>query len=141
MGVKGFVEGGIASIVAGCSTHPLDLIKVRMQLHGENHIKNPTPQFHYLRSAFAFNATGAAVENAVHFPPLPPRVAPISVGMKIFQTEGVAALFSGISATVLRRTLLHHQDGALRSVETKMDRPDLGQLPARAENCSWLDSR
>ena len=35
MGVKGFVEGGIASIVAGCSTHPLDLIKVRMQLQGE----------------------------------------------------------------------------------------------------------
>ncbi|GJN03803.1 hypothetical protein PR202_ga21283 [Eleusine coracana subsp. coracana] len=36
MGVKGFVEGGIASIVAGCSTHPLDLIKVRMQLQGES---------------------------------------------------------------------------------------------------------
>nr|BAD09011.1 unknown protein [Oryza sativa Japonica Group]BAD09745.1 unknown protein [Oryza sativa Japonica Group] len=35
MGFKGFVEGGIASIVAGCSTHPLDLIKVRMQLQGE----------------------------------------------------------------------------------------------------------
>ncbi|GKC58995.1 mitochondrial dicarboxylate carrier, partial [Tanacetum coccineum] len=32
MGAKGFVEGGVASIVAGCSTHPLDLIKVRMQL-------------------------------------------------------------------------------------------------------------
>ncbi|MCI78298.1 dicarboxylate carrier 2, partial [Trifolium medium] len=27
MGVKGFVEGGIASVIAGCSTHPLDLIK------------------------------------------------------------------------------------------------------------------
>ncbi|CAN1340899.1 Mitochondrial uncoupling protein 5 [Linum perenne] len=27
MGVKGFLEGGIASIIAGCSTHPLDLIK------------------------------------------------------------------------------------------------------------------
>nr|GMC62376.1 mitochondrial uncoupling protein 5-like [Ipomoea batatas] len=46
MGLKGFVEGGIASIVAGCSTHPLDLIK-----------------------------------------------------------EGMAALFSGVSATVLRQTL------------------------------------
>lgn len=37
MGFKGFVEGGIASIVAGCSTHPLDLIKVRMQP------RRPTP--------------------------------------------------------------------------------------------------
>ncbi|URE16693.1 Mitochondrial 2-oxoglutarate malate carrier [Musa troglodytarum] len=35
MGLKGFLEGGIASIVAGCSTHPLDLVKVRMQLQGE----------------------------------------------------------------------------------------------------------
>ncbi|XLS75172.1 hypothetical protein HN51_032037 [Arachis hypogaea] len=39
MGVKGFVEGDIASNVAGCSTHLLDLIKVHMQLKGES---NPT---------------------------------------------------------------------------------------------------
>ncbi|KAJ8773325.1 hypothetical protein K2173_028502 [Erythroxylum novogranatense] len=65
MGVKSFVEGGIASIVAGCSTHPLDLIKVRMQL----------------------------------------QVGPVAVGMRIVQSEGVAALFSGVSATVLRQTL------------------------------------
>ncbi|KAB2074905.1 hypothetical protein ERO13_A07G167600v2 [Gossypium hirsutum] len=36
MGLKGFIEGGIASIVAGASTHPLDLIKVCMQLQGES---------------------------------------------------------------------------------------------------------
>ncbi|KAJ0035905.1 hypothetical protein Pint_25398 [Pistacia integerrima] len=35
MGVKGFVEGNITSIVVGCSTHPLDLLKVCMQLQGE----------------------------------------------------------------------------------------------------------
>ena len=29
---KGFVEGGLASVVAGTVTHPLDLIKVRMQV-------------------------------------------------------------------------------------------------------------
>ncbi|KAK9270213.1 hypothetical protein L1049_025789 [Liquidambar formosana] len=34
MGVKGFVEGGIASIVAGCSTHPLDLIKAHFHIPG-----------------------------------------------------------------------------------------------------------
>jgi solute carrier family 25 oxoglutarate transporter 11 len=35
----------------------------------------------------------------------PPRVGPISIGAKIVQTEGLAALFSGVSATVLRQTL------------------------------------
>ncbi|OVA11460.1 hypothetical protein BVC80_8577g9 [Macleaya cordata] len=38
MGVKGFVEGGIASIIAGCPTH--NLLKVKMQLHGETQILN-----------------------------------------------------------------------------------------------------
>lgn len=33
--VKGFLEGGIAAIVAGVSTHPLDLIKVRMQVSSD----------------------------------------------------------------------------------------------------------
>lgn len=42
MGIAGFVEEGVASIVAGCSTHPLDLIKVRMQIQGEKgHLQNP----------------------------------------------------------------------------------------------------
>lgn len=30
--VKGFMEGGVAALVAGVCTHPLDLIKVRMQV-------------------------------------------------------------------------------------------------------------
>jgi solute carrier family 25 oxoglutarate transporter 11 len=96
MGVKGFVEGGVASIVAGVSTHPLDLIKVRMQLQGE--IPAP-PQF---RPALAFHGNGGSIHIPTH---QPPRVGPISVGLKIFQTEGVAALFTGVSATVLRQTL------------------------------------
>ncbi|KAM0011063.1 putative mitochondrial carrier domain superfamily [Helianthus debilis subsp. tardiflorus] len=107
MGAKGFVEGGIASIVAGCSTHPLDLIKVRMQLQGESApavpVSNPS-----LRPAFAYNG---GVGSTVAMPHAPSQVAsvaksgPVSVGLKIYQTEGVSALFSGISATVLRQTL------------------------------------
>ncbi|KAK9112874.1 hypothetical protein Scep_020393 [Stephania cephalantha] len=104
MGVKGFVEGGIASIIAGCSTHPLDLIKVRMQLQGENNPKIPL-HHHHLRPAYAFDAAAAAAPK-IQVPPAPPaRAGPISVGMKIVQTEGVPALFSGVSATVLRQTL------------------------------------
>lgn len=106
MGVKGFVEGGIASIVAGCSTHPLDLIKVRMQLQGENHAPKPTPAVQNVRPALAFHNTSVA--GSIRVPPPPPtaaRVGPVTVGVRILQQEGVAALFSGISATILRQTL------------------------------------
>ncbi|KAE8706947.1 Mitochondrial uncoupling protein 6 [Hibiscus syriacus] len=99
-GAKGFIEGGIASIVAGCSTHPLDLIKVRMQLQGETQIPNATVQS--VRPSLAFQSTNAA-STAVHM--RPSRVGPIATGIRIFKTEGVAALFSGVSATMLRQTL------------------------------------
>ncbi|KAK7252427.1 hypothetical protein RIF29_36353 [Crotalaria pallida] len=102
MGLKGFAEGGIASIVAGCSTHPLDLIKVRMQLQGE-----PQPlAVHNLRPALAFqNGTSIHVAPSPQPPKIQPRVGPIAVGVRLVQQEGVAALFSGVSATVLRQTL------------------------------------
>ncbi|KAG5050778.1 Mitochondrial uncoupling protein 5 [Glycine soja] len=99
MGVKGFVEGGIASIIAGCSTHPLDLIKVRMQLQGENNLPKPVQN---LRPALAFQ-TGSTVHVAAAIPQT--RVGPIAVGVRLVQQEGLAALFSGVSATVLRQTL------------------------------------
>lgn len=95
MGVKGFVEGGIASIVAGCTTHPLDLIKVRMQLQGES-----TQVPSQIRPALAFQT---ASQGTIHVPP--PRIGPVAVGIRIVQQDGVAALFSGVSATVLRQTL------------------------------------
>ncbi|XVE93191.1 hypothetical protein REPUB_Repub01dG0168900 [Reevesia pubescens] len=102
MGLKGFVEGGIASIVAGASTHPLDLIKVRMQLQGESHLPNPSLQVY--RPALAMNS--AAVGNvSISQVVSQPRVGPISIGVRIIQSEGVAALFSGVSATILRQTL------------------------------------
>ncbi|KAG0480093.1 hypothetical protein HPP92_010691 [Vanilla planifolia] len=98
MGLKGFVEGGIASIVAGSSTHPLDLIKVRMQLQGET--VAPVPA---LRPAFVY--PGSATVTIAH-PTLPVRrPGPIAVGRQILLTEGPAALFSGVSATILRQTL------------------------------------
>ncbi|KAK7361376.1 hypothetical protein VNO77_03432 [Canavalia gladiata] len=93
MGIKGFVEGGISSVIAGCSTHPLDLIKVRMQLQGEIQASNIGP-------TLAFNP------GSVHAPPHPAaKPGPIAVGVKLVQQEGVAALFSGVSATILRQLL------------------------------------
>ncbi|KAJ4845926.1 Mitochondrial uncoupling protein 5 [Turnera subulata] len=123
MGLKGFVEGGIASIVAGCSTHPLDLIKVRMQLQGES-LPNPNP---HLRPAFAYNSSGAAIHMP---PPPPPRVGPISVGARIVQSEGLPALFSGVSATVLRQTLYSTTRMGLYDVlKKKWTNPETGNMP------------
>ena len=103
MGVKGFVEGGIASIVAGCSTHPLDLIKVRMQLQGESSAAAAAPQ-PALRPALAFQA-GAHTVTLPHAPASVPKPGPIGICTQILRAEGAAGLFSGISATMLRQTL------------------------------------
>ncbi|XP_058097014.1 mitochondrial uncoupling protein 5-like [Magnolia sinica] len=104
MGVKGFVEGGLASIVAGCSTHPLDLIKVRLQLHGE--------------------AQTATIASS------PARVGPISVGARIVRTEGLPALFSGISATVLRQTLYSTtRMGLYEILKSRWSDPDSATIP------------
>jgi solute carrier family 25 oxoglutarate transporter 11 len=90
---KGFVEGGAASMVAGFATHPLDLIKVRMQLQGE--AAAPAP-----RLAFALDGRhGAAGSVAV------PRPGPLGVGLNVARSEGVQALYSGVSATLLRQCL------------------------------------
>ncbi|KAL7143911.1 hypothetical protein ABFS83_08G223100 [Erythranthe nasuta] len=126
MGLKGFAEGGIASIVAGCSTHPLDLIKVRMQLQGES---SAAVQPAALRPALAFQTTAAA--NHIHnFPTPPPRVGPVSVGLRIIQQDGAGALFSGISATVLRQTLYSTtRMGLYEVLKTKWTDPETKTMP------------
>ncbi|CAH9070210.1 unnamed protein product [Cuscuta epithymum] len=124
MGIKGFVEGGIASIVAGCSTHPMDLIKVRMQLQGE-----PAPVVQNLRPALAFPSS-AAHSGHIHLPSPPPRVGPVAVGVRIVQQEGVAALFSGVSATVLRQTLYSTtRMGLYDMLKRKWSDPNTNNIP------------
>ncbi|RDX74184.1 Mitochondrial uncoupling protein 5, partial [Mucuna pruriens] len=124
MGLKGFAEGGIASIIAGCSTHPLDLIKVRMQLQGETSLPKPV---HTLRPALAFQ-NGSTVHVAATLQQ--PRVGPIAVGIRLVQQEGLAALFSGVSATVLRQTLYSTTRMGLYDVlKTKWSDPAAGTMP------------
>ncbi|XP_021725393.1 mitochondrial uncoupling protein 4-like [Chenopodium quinoa] len=127
MGVKGFVEGGIASIIAGCSTHPLDLIKVRMQLQGEPAIAPTTTTA--LRPALAFHPSSVPHTITLPTQPPPPRVGPIGVGVRIVQQEGVAAMFSGVSATVLRQTLYSTtRMGLYEILKTKWTDPQTGSL-------------
>lgn len=137
MGVKGFVEGGIASIIAGCSTHPLDLIKVRMQLQGETLAPNPNLN---LRPALAFNVSATvAPTSGFNLPPPPPKAGPVSVGVKIFKTEGVAALFSGVSATVLRQTLYSTTRMGLYEIfKEKLSDPVTGTLPLTSKIAAGL---
>ncbi|KAK4353926.1 hypothetical protein RND71_026120 [Anisodus tanguticus] len=125
MGVKGFVEGGIASIIAGCSTHPLDLIKVRMQLQGE---ASGTAPVQTLRPALAFHPTNHA--HVPITPPSVPRVGPVGVGVRIVQQEGIAALYSGVSATVLRQTLYSTtRMGLYDMLKTKWTDPNTNNMP------------
>lgn len=77
-------------------THPLDLIKVRKQLQGES-LKAHTAAVHGFRPALDLHTASVL--------PPPPKVGPLAVGVRIVQSEGVKALFSGVSATVLRQTL------------------------------------
>ncbi|KAL6959455.1 Mitochondrial uncoupling protein 5 [Sarracenia purpurea var. burkii] len=132
MGVKGFVEGGIASIVAGCSTHPLDLLKVRMQLQGETHAPQTAanPAVQSLRPALAFQTTspGTIPVPPPQRPPVP-RVGLIGVGIRIVQQDGVTALFSGVSATVLRQTLYSTTRMGLYDImKQKWSDPDSGNM-------------
>lgn len=147
MGVKGFVEGGIASIVAGCSTHPLDLIKVRMQLQGESLAAAPSPQISNLRPAFDFprhhNHSSLTIPHpSVTIPPPPPppiRPGPISIGAQILRSEGPRALFSGVSATVLRQTLYSTtRMGLYDMIKTSWTDKDTGSLPLHRKIAAGL---
>ncbi|KAI4375596.1 hypothetical protein MLD38_013449 [Melastoma candidum] len=127
MGFKGFVEGGIASIVAGASTHPLDLIKVRMQLSGES----PA-----MAAAYSLRPAASGVA-AVTLPP--PRVGPISMGLRIFEAEGAAALFSGVSATILRQTLYSTtRMGLYEALKAKWTDPQTRTIPLRHKIAAGL---
>ena len=89
---KGFAEGGMASMIAGFATHPLDLIKVRMQLQGE---ATASPVLAYAIDGRRAHAAAVA----------PRQPGPFSVGLSVARSEGMQALYSGVSATVLRQFL------------------------------------
>ncbi|KAF3577402.1 hypothetical protein DY000_02034135 [Brassica cretica] len=93
-----------------------------MQLQGES-----APVQTNLRPALAFQTSSSS---AVHAPPPPPRVGIIGIGSRIIRQEGTRALFSGVSATVLRQTLYSTTRMGLYDIlKTKWTDPETKSIP------------
>lgn len=73
---KGFVTGSLGSMAGGAASHPLDLIKVRLQIQGE----------------------AAVTEGA-----MAKKLGPFGMGSHIVKTQGVPGLFKGLTASLLRQ--------------------------------------
>ncbi|XP_011043072.1 PREDICTED: mitochondrial uncoupling protein 5-like [Populus euphratica] len=129
MDLKGFAEGSVTSIIASASTHPLNLIKVRMQLQGESHVPNPFFVQSY-RPAFSLSSmANVFVPTNLESTP-PPRVGPLFICVRIIQFEGAAILFSSVSATILRQTLYCTTRMGLYDVlKHKWTDPDTNTMP------------
>ncbi|KAJ3251716.1 hypothetical protein HK103_002171 [Boothiomyces macroporosus] len=76
------ISGGIAGCCEALACHPLDTIKVRLQLRGERQIRTKT--------------AGSAAADAAK----PKRVGFIGTGISIVQKEGFLSLYKGLGAVV-----------------------------------------
>eukprot|EP00897_Mesotaenium_endlicherianum_P003616 jgi/Mesen1/3282/ME000019S02692 len=103
---KGFVEGGSAAMLAGAVTHPLDLIKVRMQLQGAASLATAHSTAQLSTAGIGGGAASMALPHgaaAALQGGAGPRLGPLGVGMRVIEQEGALALLNGVSATVLRQ--------------------------------------
>ena len=69
----GFLRGGLAACVGAAFSHPLDVLKVRLQVQGEG---------------------GGGV-----------KLGPVGMAKHIFKSDGVAGLYAGLSASLLRQAV------------------------------------
>jgi solute carrier family 25 (mitochondrial oxoglutarate transporter), member 11 len=72
--IRPFVIGGLSGMVATCIIQPIDTVKVRIQIGGENRIAGQVTNTN-----------------------------PLSVGRKILAEEGVGALYKGLDAGMVRQ--------------------------------------
>ena len=75
---KGFVQGAIGAMTGAAVSHPLDLIKVRLQIQGEG--------------VLAAAAKGGGE-----------RLGTLGMGVAIFRESGAGGLFRGLSASLFRQ--------------------------------------
>ncbi|GHP04190.1 hypothetical protein PPROV_000294400 [Pycnococcus provasolii] len=91
---KGFAAGAMAAVCAGAVTHPIDLLKVRMQLAGIDAAAAPPT------NASAGAAAPAAARTLARSQTL------TSTFSQIVKNEGMLGLYQGLSGNVLRQTFL-----------------------------------
>ncbi|GAM22403.1 hypothetical protein SAMD00019534_055780 [Acytostelium subglobosum LB1] len=86
-----FVVGGLSGMAAAAITHPIDSLKVRMQLQGElEAVAHPTP-----------NATSTTTTTKI--PQFKPEKGSLKMLSHISETEGLFTLYKGLSASLLRQ--------------------------------------
>jgi solute carrier family 25 (mitochondrial oxoglutarate transporter), member 11 len=78
---KGFAGGSLGAMASGAVTHPIDLVKVRMQLYGE-----------------CTASTSSSVSSSSSKPP-----GMFRTGQIVLKTEGLFGLYKGLSASLLRQ--------------------------------------
>eukprot|EP00245_Coleochaete_scutata_P011735 TRINITY_DN4424_c0_g5_i1.p1 TRINITY_DN4424_c0_g5~~TRINITY_DN4424_c0_g5_i1.p1 ORF type:complete len:340 (+),score=63.55 TRINITY_DN4424_c0_g5_i1:126-1145(+) len=108
---KAFAEGGIAAMTAGGLTHPLDLIKVRMQLQGEAAtMAGQVARLQPISQTLTLQGVGSISLAGMHVPataaalqPSQNLRGPLAMGLHVARTEGARALLSGVSASLLRQ--------------------------------------
>ena len=91
----------------GAASHPLDVIKVRLQIQGE---------------AAAVEAAGAATSGV--------RLGPLQMASHIFKAQGIPGLFKGLSASLLRQGVYSSaRFGAYDYLKTTWGGDNTGPLP------------
>lgn len=78
---KSFISGASAAVVGGTVTHPIDVVKVRQQLYGS-------------KDGFGYGSSWVARFQTTSMP---------VIARNVVRDEGVAGLFKGASAGVLRQ--------------------------------------
>ena len=78
---KSFTAGAVAAVVGGLVTHPIDVVKVRQQLFG-------------MKDGFGFGSSWVAEKRTASL---------FNVSRSIVETEGVAGLYTGATAGMLRQ--------------------------------------
>ena len=105
---KGFVAGSTGAMLSGAVTHPIDLVKVRMQLYGAQD---------------GFQAASGAAK-----PSAPPGM--LKTGYNVIKHEGALGLYRGLGASLMRQaSFIGTKFGAYDLLKTAMPKDPDGALP------------
>ena len=117
---KGFVAGSTGAMLSGAVTHPIDLVKVRMQLYGQCVGDG-------VAGTRASVASSVSSSSAISPPP-----GMMRTGFLVVKHEGAKGLYKGLSASLMRQaSFIGTKFGAYDLLKSAMpgDRDANGALP------------